>query len=252
MASELHLHHPEWPAPANVKAVITTRLGGVSEGPYGQANLALHVGDNAAHVNANRHQLKNQLNVGHIQWLEQIHSTDVVAASEDGLTRTADACTTQQNNLACAILTADCLPILLCDQQGRQVAAVHAGWRGLAKGIVAQSVAQFDQSPGHLLAYLGPAIGPNHFEVGIDVLEAFFALAATETAADAIAQAFTPASRPLKFYANLTQLARLALRQSGVDKIYGGNLCTYTDSEHYYSYRRDGVTGRMASVIWRT
>lgn len=252
MASDLHIIHPDWPAPANVKAAITTRLGGCSTGPYSQANLALHVGDNGAHVEANRTQLLTQLKVGHIQWLEQIHGTDVVTAADDGLTRTADACTTEQVDLACAVLTADCLPLLLCDQRGQQVAAVHAGWRGLAKGVIAQTVDQFRQPPDQLLAYLGPAIGPQHFEVGVEVLEAFFALAATEAATDAIAQAFRPASRPLKFYADLYQLARLALKQSGVEQIFGGHQCTYSDSKHFYSYRRDGATGRMASIIWRT
>jgi polyphenol oxidase len=250
LVAEISLFQPDWPAPASVRSAITHRAGGHSLGRFGQANLALHVGDDADHVRANRAQLMTQLGIPHIQWLEQIHGIDLVQADTDGLTRTADGAISHRPGLACAVLTADCLPILMCDQQGRQVAAVHAGWRGLAQGIVDNAVRQFDLPADQLLAYLGPAIGPAHFEVGIEVLEAFFDLAATEPAADAIAQAFTPASRPLKFYANLYQLARLALQQSGVQAIYGGDTCTYGDSARFYSYRRDGETGRMASLIW--
>lgn len=251
MAKDIKLITPDWPAPANIGAAISTRVGGASRGPYASANLGLHVDDQLDAVQANRSTLAQQLNIQHIQWLEQVHGTDIVHAASDGLTRTADGATTTETGLACAVLTADCLPILLCDRDGHQVAAVHAGWRGLAKGIVAKAVEQFDAPADQLLAYLGPAIGSQKFEVGVDVLEAFFELAASAEAADAIAAAFIPAHKPLKFFADLYLLARLALSQSHVHAVYGGDFCTVTDAEHFYSYRRDGTTGRMASLIWR-
>ncbi|UTA48847.1 peptidoglycan editing factor PgeF [Simiduia sp. 21SJ11W-1] len=242
---------PDWPLPENVGAAITTRAGGVSSGPYAGANMALHVDDEPANVAANRAQLMQQLGLEHIQWLEQIHGTDVIDAEVDGLTRTADGCLTDRPGLACAVLTADCLPILLCERNGAQVGALHAGWRGLAKGIVARAVTRFDAPARQLMAYLGPAIGPSQFEVGVEVLEAFFELANTQASADAVAAAFTPAQKPLKFHADLYQLATLALKQAGVHAVYGGNYCTASDPERFYSYRRAAVTGRMASLIWR-
>lgn len=250
MGADITLIRPDWPAPANVKAVITTRKGGVCTGTHQGANMALHVHDDPICVQKNRDRLRHQLDLQHIQWLEQIHSTQVVSAQSDGMIRTADGCTTQTMGLACAVMTADCLPILLCDSAGQQVAAIHAGWRGLANGIVAEAVRQFAAKPAHLLAYLGPAIGARHFEVGVDVLEAFFALAGSPEAADAIAAAFTPGSKPLKFYADIFTLGRLALQQSGVTQIYGGHDCTVADPTQFFSYRRDGETGRMASLIW--
>lgn len=250
MPTKLTLLTPDWPAPANVKSAISCRNTGVSQGAFASGNLALHVEDDSAAVANNRAALQHQLQLNHIQWLEQIHSTQVVNAQADGLTRTADACITQQNNLGCAVLTADCLPVLLCDKAGTQVAAVHAGWRGLSNGIISQTVAQFNAKPQQLLAYLGPAIGPKHFEVGVEVLEAFFNLAGNSEAADAIASAFKPSLKPLKFHADLYALAKLALQQLNVTHIYGGDFCTVSDAERFYSYRRDGKTGRMASLIW--
>lgn len=245
---------PDWPAPASVKAVISTRQGGCSGAPYHGANLGLHVGDNEAAVLANRQQWQQQLGLpsaNAIQWLEQVHGVKVVQAVGDGLVRTADATYTDQPQLACTVLTADCLPVLLCNQQGTQVAAIHAGWRSLAHGIIRNTVSTFSE-PSQLLAYLAPAIGPSAFEVGFDVLEAFYGHSQTPAQLDEMGQAFRPSAKPLKFYADLYQLARAELNACGVTAIYGGGECTYTNAERFFSYRHDGVTGRFASAIWLT
>lgn len=243
---------PEWPVPANVKAVITTRLGGCSEAPYDSNNMALHVGDDPQRVMANRARLCDQLGLTlEPQWLEQVHGIKVVAAQADGLVRTADGCITRQPGLACTVMTADCLPLLLCDQAGTQVAAVHAGWRGLASGIVREALAQFACAPKEVLVYLGPAISQPHFEVGIDVLEGFYAAALTTAHCEAMTAAFRPSlSAPMKFHADLYALARAELQALGVTQIFGGDACSFANSQHFYSYRRDGQTGRMVSAIW--
>jgi YfiH family protein len=242
---------PDWPAPQSVRAAISTRQGGVSAGPFAENNLALHVEDKPEAVAANRQALCAALGLARgPQWLEQIHGTKVVDARSDGLVRTADASHTREAGLACAVLTADCLPILLCDIDGNQVAALHAGWRGLAKGIVARTVEVFSAPPARLMAYLGPAISQPHFEVGIDVLEAFFESARTPQQSDQIAAAFKPGQRPLHFHGDIYALARAELEALGVHRIFGGNFCTYAEPERFYSYRRDKVTGRMASLVW--
>jgi polyphenol oxidase len=250
-------HHitPNWPAPANVRACITTRKGGVSLAPYIGNNMGLHVGDNPVSVAQNRAALCEQLGVTKTpQWLEQIHGVKVVNANSDGLVRTADGSFSNEIGQACLVMTADCLPILLCDtssqKQGTQVAAIHCGWRSLAKGITARALEKFSGSPNNILAYLGPAISQPHFEVGVDVLEAFFESALTPAHADAIASAFISAQRPLHFYADIYALARAELNALGVTQIYGGDYCTYAQVDDFYSYRRDKVTGRMASLIW--
>lgn len=242
---------PEWPAPANVKAAITTREGGVSQSVYRSNNLARHVGDNPEHVDHNRRQLCATLGLTREpQWLEQIHGVKVVAAQDDGLVRTADGSYSNEPGQVCTVLTADCLPVLMCDRAGTEVAAIHAGWKGLAKGILARGVGRFKAPSKELLAYLGPAISQPAFEVGIDVLEAFFKGARNNAHADAIAAAFRPASQPLRFYADMYALAQAELNALGVTAIYGGGYCTYADEARFYSFRRDDVTGRMASVIW--
>ncbi len=243
----------DWPAPANIRTLITTRQSGVSQGVYGSNNLALHVADDSEAVQSNRRQLAASMALSseRIQWLSQIHGARVVTAAAGGEAPPADACMTTEAELACAVLTADCLPVLLCDREGAQVAAVHAGWRGLAAGILAEVVARFHADSEDLLAYLGPAIGPAKFEVGVEVLEDFFAAARSESQLALIAAAFVPASRPLHFYADLYALARAELTQLGVKSVYGGDYCTYSDVGRFYSYRRDGETGRMASLIWR-
>ncbi len=245
---------PEWPAPANVKVAISTRMGGESQPPFQSNNMGLHVGDQAERVLANRRMLLAQLALSsEPQWLEQVHGTRVVEAQADGRVRTADGCYTRETGLACVVMTADCLPVLICDRAGTQVSAVHAGWRGLAKGILAKAIDGFSCSPEQLLVYLGPAIGPDHFEVGIDVLEAYFEAARTPGQAEAVSQAFKPSrQRPLYFYADIYRLARAELEALGVTSIYGGDYCTYSEQERFYSYRRDRQTGRMASLIWLT
>jgi len=242
---------PNWPAPANVRAFITTRRGGVSLPPYGSNNMGLHVGDTPALVEQNRAVLCEQLGlIKAPQWLEQIHGVKVVNAKSDGLVRTADGSFSNEIGQACLVMTADCLPILLCDEAGTEVAAIHCGWRSLAKGITARTLEKFSGAPKQILAYLGPAISQPHFEVGVDVLEAFFETARSPAHADAIAKAFIPAQRPLHFYADIYALARAELNALGVTQIYGGGACTYAQTDTFYSYRRDKVTGRMASLIW--
>lgn len=243
---------PDWPAPGNICARITTRTGGCSDGSYASNNMGLHVGDDPARVLQNRQQLCALAELAlEPQWLEQIHGVKVVNAKGDGLVRTADGSYSNQQGQACLVMTADCLPILLCDKSGSQVAALHCGWRSLAKGICARGLQKFTCASSELLAYLGPAISQRHFEVGVDVLDAFFKSARTIEHQEQIAAAFSPAKRPLHFYADIYALARAELLALGVSAIYGGNYCTYADADRFYSYRRDKVTGRMASLIWR-
>lgn len=242
---------PHWPAPANVLTCITTRKGGHSSPPYEQNNLGLHVGDDPGKVQQNRTEVYSVLGlIKAPQWLEQIHGVKVIKAKADGLVRTADGSYTDEPGQACVVMTADCLPILLCDTKGTQVAAIHCGWRSLAKGIVFRALHKFSCPPESILAYFGPAISQTHFEVGIDVLEAFFKASRNLKHTENIAAAFAPATRPLHFYADIYALARAELNALGVTQLYGGDACTYGDSGRFYSYRRDGVTGRMASLIW--
>jgi len=249
---------PTWPAPANVRTCITTRMGGVSDALYTSNNLGLHVGDDPARVLQNRQALAQQLQLAHApQWLEQIHGVKVIHAKTDGVVRTADGSYTNQLGVVCAVMTADCLPIFLCDKQGTQVAVVHCGWRSLAKGICARALQKFsvniDEINGdEIIAYLGPAISQAHFEVGVDVLDAFFKGARTPAQQEQIAAAFIPGNRPLHFYADIYALARAELQSLGVTEVYGGNYCTYAQDALFFSYRRDGKTGRMASLIWLT
>ena len=242
---------PDWPAPANVRTCVTTRKGGHSAPPYERNNLGLHVGDNAENVHQNRRDVCNALELTKSpQWLEQIHGVKVINAKNDGLVRTADGCFSHELGQACVVMTADCLPILLCDKKGTQVAAIHCGWRSLAKGIAFRAVQKFTCPAKNIMAYFGPAISQKHFEVGIDVLEAFFKASRNLKHTESIAAAFIPAQRPLHFYADIYALARAELNALGITDIYGGEACTYVDNEHFYSYRRDGITGRMASLIW--
>ncbi|HLF95794.1 MAG TPA: peptidoglycan editing factor PgeF [Methylococcaceae bacterium] len=232
---------PDWPAPANVRAVCTTRVGGCSRGMFAGLNLAAHVGDDPEDVAYNRAQLRSALQLpGEPAWLEQVHGTQATDASRPE-PRRADAGFTRTPGVVCAVLTADCLPVLLCDAAGSRVAAVHAGWRGLAAGVLENAVAALDGS--RLMAWLGPAIGPQAFEVGAEVHQAFVA-AHPECAA-----AFSPAEDG-KWRADLYRLARRALHRAGVNGVHGGGWCTYSEPERFFSYRRDGATGRMASLIW--
>lgn len=235
---------PNWPAPAHVQACCTTRLGGVSQAPFASFNLGDHVGDDPLAVAENRRLLSLALpNPPH--WLTQTHSTQVniITTPTANAVLPADASVTQIPEAVCVVMTADCLPLLLTDQQGTVVAAVHAGWRGLCDGIIERTVAAMAVPATTLLAWLGPAIGPNAFEVGAEVRAAFVAQAIEAE------QAFIPQQNG-KYLADIYQLARQRLQAVGVSNISGGTDCTVTDSERFFSYRRDGQTGRMASCIW--
>jgi hypothetical protein len=231
---------PDWPAPANVRACVTTRSGGVSLPPFDTFNLGDHVGDAPQAVAENRHRLREALGCN-VAWLSQVHSCDVVDAAVSG--RVADACWTDVRRRACAVLTADCLPVLFCDRSGERVAAAHAGWRGLAGGVLENTLAALQVPPEEVLVWLGPAIGPHAFEVGPEVRQAFL-----EGHADA-AVAFVPSVNGGRFMADLYALARLRLAASGVRSVHGGGFCTYSDPR-FYSYRRNARTGRFASLVW--
>ena len=230
----------DWPAPEWIRTCVTTRQDGCSQGPFKGFNLGTHVGDDPNHVLANRAELARKLGC-RLAWLEQTHSTDVVEAAP-GLVEEADACWTTEPDVACAVMTADCLPVLFCDRAGTRVAAAHAGWRGLAGGILENTVAALGVAPQELLAWLGPAIGPQAFEVGPEVREIFGSAAAAEC--------FTASERPGHYLADIYQLARLRLQAVGVTAVYGGGWCTVNDSLRFFSYRRDGQTGRFASLVW--
>jgi len=235
---------PDWPAPANVKAFITTRAGGSSIGPYAGLNLGLRTDDDPLAVEANRRRLRAAL-PGEPKWLRQVHGCEVVDADALAGVPEADAAVARSANTVCAVLVADCIPVLLADRAGSAVAVAHAGWRGLARGVLERAMERLDRPPEELLAYLGPGIGPGAFEVGADVRDAFLA-------GDAQAEAaFRPRS-PGKWMADLFLLARQRLARCGVTRIHGGDLCTHSDPRRFYSYRRDGATGRMAALIWRT
>jgi polyphenol oxidase len=235
---------PDWPAPARVRALITTRSGGTSVAPYGSLNLGDHVGDDALQVAQNRALLRAHL-PAEPKWLKQVHGVAVADACTIGAE--ADASVAYQAHEVCVVLTADCLPILLCDQSGTVVGAAHAGWRGLLNGVIEATVAAMHVPPPSLLAYLGPAIGPQAFEVGDEVRQAFVSL--QPEAADAFVVGTADTETP-KWFADIYQLARLSLHKLGVARVFGGDLCTFSDAERFYSYRRDGATGRMASLIW--
>jgi YfiH family protein len=235
---------PDWPAPARVKSLMTTRAGGVSHAPWASLNLGDHVGDDPAHVVANRARLHRHL-PAEPGWLKQVHSARVVELGREPNPE-ADASFTRTPGQVCAVLTADCLPVLFCDRAGSVVAAAHAGWRGLAGGVLEATIAAMNVPPGDILAWMGAAIGPQAFEVGDDVRLAFVA---QHPEAD-IAFVPHPASVPGKWLADIYQLARIRLSRAGVKAVYGGGRCTFNEAATFYSYRRDGVTGRMASLIW--
>jgi hypothetical protein len=235
---------PVWPAPPAVRAVTTTRHGGVSRGAWSSMNPAGHVGDAAAAVAANRARLREALALpAEPVWLEQVHGVRVVEAAKAGARPAADAAWADRPGVVCAVLTADCLPVVFADRGGRCVAVAHAGWRGLAAGVLEATLGQLPVTPADLLAWLGPAIGADAYVVGADVRAAFLQ---RERAAVA---AFRPA-RAGTWHADLYALARQRLAGCGVPAVYGGGFCTFRDRERFYSYRRDGRTGRMASLIW--
>ncbi|NBQ67704.1 MAG: peptidoglycan editing factor PgeF [Nitrosomonadaceae bacterium] len=240
---------PDWPAPANVKALFTTRNGGVSRSEndvYASLNLGAHVNDDIAHVTRNRALLRRHL-PNEPKWLKQVHGTSPVWIDHaEAATPEGDAVLSRKSGTVCAVMVADCLPVFLCDAAGTTVAIVHAGWRGLAGGIIEQSIAAMQVDQRKLMAWLGPAIGPDHFEVGKDVYDTF-----VQHDAQA-AQAFAPrnSQHEKKWLADIFLLARQRLVSAGVTEIYGGGVCTYSDPARFFSYRRDGETGRMAALIW--
>lgn len=235
---------PDWPAPANIHAATTLRSGGVSEGEFASLNPATHVGDKPAHVQQNRAIIMQMLNLPSAPvWLEQVHGTTVLAADKvRGAPPVADASFTAQAQVVCAVMTADCLPVLFCTTDGQKVAAAHAGWRGLLAGILPQTLAAMQSK--NVLAWLGPAIGANCFEVGTEVRVAFV------QKNTAFAAAFTP-SDATHYLADIVQLARIELALAGVQAVYGGGFCTVSEHERFFSYRRNLQTGRMATLIWR-
>ncbi|MDJ0740699.1 MAG: peptidoglycan editing factor PgeF [Gammaproteobacteria bacterium] len=238
----IELIRPDWPAPSPVAACSTTRTGGVSAAPWDSLNLAMHVGDDPGAVAANRALLAAELDLGaEPLWLRQVHGTRVRAVGDND--DCADAAFSDRAAQICVVMTADCLPVLLCSRRGDAIAAAHAGWRGLLAGVLEQTVACFGGAADDVLAWLGPAIGPQAFEVGDDVHNAF-------VDEDPAAAAHFAANRPGHWLADIYGLARMRLSRAGVTAVYGGGRCTYSDPERFFSYRRDGVTGRMASLIW--
>lgn len=238
---------PDWPAPEHVQARITERGEGLSTGPFRSFNLATHVGDDSEIVSRNRQRLAETTGVQHWQWLEQVHGTAVVEAQASGRLVTADGSYTRNPYLALAVLTADCLPLLFCDQSGTQVAAVHAGWRGMANGIIGNAVKQFG-NPQEVMVYLGPAISQPVFEVGPEVYAAFQALGLCYQ--QDWRGAFLPSAAKGRYFADLYDLARRHLMALGVTQIFGGEYCTYSQPDRFYSFRRQAITGRFASAIW--
>ena len=246
MAAPEVLHVP-WPMPPWVRAAVTTRKGGISAPPFDFNNLAAHVGDREGAVKANRESLRQALHLKREPaWLEQVHGSTVVRADTVGeIAPQADASVTSVAGVACTVLVADCVPVLLCDRVGARVGAAHAGWRGMSAGVIEATVQALGVSPASLVAWLGPAIGPEHYEVGDEVREAFVG-PFPETA-----KAFG-VSGPGKWRANLFGLALHRLRRAGVVRVLGGGVSTFSDPAHFFSYRRDGRTGRMAAMIWIT
>ncbi len=235
---------PDWPAPVRVQALTTTRKGGYSRGPYATLNLALHVGDDADAVRANRALLAAEAMLPREPlWLDQVHGARVINADRPGAERRADGSYSLAPGRVCCVLSADCIPVLLCDRHGTRVAALHAGWRGLAAGIIPRGVERLACPARDLLAWLGPAIGPCDYEVDDGLREVF-------TSVDAGArEAFAP-SRPGHWQADLHALARRALRHAGVTAVYADDRSTHDAPEHFYSHRRAAPCGRMASLIW--
>lgn len=236
---------PDWPVPTHVNAVCTTRSGGESIAPFNSMNLGDHVGDNGLTVAANRQRVGQVLRLPtEPLWLEQVHGTVVSGMNAASCYPIADASIARKPNQVSVIMTADCLPVLFCDRAGTQVASAHAGWRGLCDGVLEKTIEQFDCTAGDILVWLGPAIGPEKFEVGDEVRAAFMAQ-------DINAEtAFKAGPQTGKWLADIYELARQRLAHRGIEHIYGGGLCTVSDSERFFSYRRDGQTGRMASLIW--
>lgn len=235
---------PDWPAPSHVQAICTTRTGGVSVAPFDSLNLGDHVGDDPVAVARNRQLVAEALDLPAAPfWLQQVHGVKVARQNVDNLGCPADASVSFKTNEVCVVMTADCLPVLFCDRAGTRVAAAHAGWRGLCDGVLEETVRALDCDPAEILAWMGPAIGPQAFEVGDEVRAAFMRHDQRAT------EAFKPMVEG-KWLADIYQLGRQRLASVGVNAVLGGDLCTYNQQDLFYSFRRDAQTGRMASLIW--
>jgi YfiH family protein len=238
-----HFIKAHWPAPKNVQTLITTRQSGFSQGVYNSFNLAKHVGDNVIYVDKNRIKLGEKIgNNIDLLWLNQTHSNRCVEWRKGQKKPNADACFTNLSDHACIVMTADCLPILLTNKQGNWVAACHAGWKGLADGVIQNTLAQYRGNKSDLIAWIGPAISQMHFEVGSEVRDRFISH-------DKQYQTFFKVNARGRYQFDFVGLAKLILINQGV-KCYGGEHCSFADTHSFYSYRRDGETGRMASLIW--
>jgi polyphenol oxidase len=238
---------PEWPAPPNVHAAFTLRSGGVSGAPFDSLNLGTHVGDEAPAVAENRRRVRAQLRLPEEPaWMEQVHGIEVLDLDSHGQAPgiATDAAITRRAGPVCAVQVADCLPVLLAARDGSVVAAAHAGWRGLAAGVLEATVRKLTLEPGGLIAWLGPAIGQAHFEVGEEVCRAFLVH-------DAVASSAFVTNARGRWQCDLAGLARRRLTRIGVTGVFGGVWCTYADASRFFSYRRDGRCGRMAALIWR-
>jgi len=234
---------PDWPVESNIHAAVTLRSGGLSKGVFQSLNPALHVNDNSETVLANRKAIAQMLNLpSNPIWLEQVHSDRVIKIDKNTAVQQADASYTDQADVVSVVMTADCLPVLLASSDGTEIAAVHAGWRGLLAGVIANTAAMFKAD--NIIAWLGPAIGADCFEVGGDVKSSFINKSVQ------FSSAFKQKSEE-KYLADIYQLATIDLAALGITQVYGGGFCTVTDKERFYSYRRDGETGRMATLIWR-
>ena len=237
---------PNWDAPKNINAIMTTRQGGFSRAPFDSMNLGEHVDDDLQAVAKNRASLKQKLNLSSEPfWLTQVHGVEIANADQQskGIVE-ADASVAHKQGSVCAVMTADCLPVLFCNQNGTAIAAAHAGWRGLHAGVLEQTVSSLNCPANEVMAWFGVAIGSDYFEVGGEVREAFISVQ------DAAENAFVPSANAGKWLANIYLLARLRLQAIGVTTISGGEYCSYQDKKHFYSYRREAKTGRMASLIW--
>ncbi|TQV77015.1 peptidoglycan editing factor PgeF [Aliikangiella marina] len=236
--------YPDWPNKDGVKAVCTTRKGGGSQAPFDSLNVAQHVGDHFGSVEQNRSVLSHSLKLpSQPFWLNQVHGTECLQFSSDHRTPTADASFTTQPKQVLAIMTADCLPILFKSKNGSWIAACHAGWRGLQSGVIENTMATFNGEPSELIAWIGPAISKQHFEVGRDVFDLFVTREPQN-------QSFFKVKDDKKFWFDFIALARFLMEREGVE-VFGGNYCTFHDQEKFFSYRRDGNTGRMVSLIWK-
>lgn len=235
---------PDWPAPANVHALTTLRTGGYSSGAYASFNLAAHTDDDPDAVQGNRRLLREFFRLpDEPVWLQQVHSKRIVSAEAGAAGSEADGSWSDIAGKVCVVMTADCLPVLVCDRRGSKVAAAHAGWRGLHAGVVSQAVRMLETDPEDLLVWLGPAIGPQAFEVGREVLQAFIDKNSLN------GTAFRQRD-DRHWLCDLYELARIELSMLGITSVFGGTECTFSDESRFYSYRRDGKTGRMASLIW--